>query len=178
MVQSVCTAPVVVELGGVGLNGRQRCQSQVLYSNQSPSGIVAVFHALAIGVWGVYVIVMIASFSMLLICQLAGEVLARSTGLPVPGPVLGMGLMFSVLIWRDRLSALLPREVADGTLEAISATLLANLALLFVPAGVGVVQRLDVLGQHAVGLGVALVVSSVLGMLATAFVFRALAGRS
>ena len=115
---------------------------------------------------------------MLLICQLAGEVLARSTGLPVPGPVLGMGLMFSVLIWRDRLSALLPREVADGTLEAVSATLLANLALLFVPAGVGVVQRLDVLGQHAVGLGVALVVSSVLGMLATAFVFRALAGRS
>ena len=120
---------------------------------------------------------MITSFSVLLICQLAGEVLARTSGLPVPGPVLGMGLLFMLLLWRARLSPLLPREVADGTLEAVSGTILANLALLFVPAGVGVVQRLDVLGQHALGLGVALVVSSVLGMVAAAFAFRAIARR-
>lgn len=120
---------------------------------------------------------MITSFSVLLICQLAGEVLARTCRLPVPGPVLGMGLLFMVLVWRARLSPLLPREVADGTLEGVSTVLLANLALLFVPAGVGVVQRLDVLGQHALGLGVALVVSSVLGMVAAAFAFRAVAGR-
>ena len=120
---------------------------------------------------------MITSFSVLLICQLAGEVLARTSGLPVPGPVLGMGLLFMLLLWRARLAPLLPREVADGTLEAASGTILANLALLFVPAGVGVVQRLDVLGQHALGLGVALVVSSLLGLVAAAFAFRAVARR-
>ncbi len=40
---------------------------------------------------------MIARIAVILACQLAGEVVARSFGLPVPGPVLGMAVMLGVL---------------------------------------------------------------------------------
>ena len=49
---------------------------------------------------------MIASLSLILLCQLAGEVIARGLGLPMPGPVLG--LMLLLLLARDR-SAVLAR---------------------------------------------------------------------
>ena len=115
---------------------------------------------------------MIVALSVLLTCQLIGEVLARGLGVPVPGPVLGLIILLMALMARRGLAALMPAEVNDGTLEAAAKALLAHLSLLFVPAGVGVIQRLDVLGQHALALGLALVLSSILGILASAMVFR------
>ncbi len=41
---------------------------------------------------------MILSLTLLLLCQLAGEILARAAALPVPGPVVGMALLLAVLI--------------------------------------------------------------------------------
>jgi hypothetical protein len=76
---------------------------------------------------------MIFSLTVILLCQLVGEVLVRGTGLPVPGPVLGMALLLAILFVRDRLRAV-AAEV-DGVLEATGKGLLAHLSLLFVPAG-------------------------------------------
>lgn len=118
---------------------------------------------------------MIVSLAILLSCQLAGEVAARLTGLPVPGPVLGMLLLLGLLMVRSAVSGWLPRALDDGTLEATSLGLLAHLSLLFVPAGVGVIQRLDVIGRHGVALVTALVVSTILGLFASVVAFRLLA---
>ncbi|MDB5509617.1 MAG: CidA/LrgA family protein [Hyphomicrobiales bacterium] len=118
---------------------------------------------------------MIVSLGLLLLCQLVGEAVARATDLPVPGPVLGMALMLSLLLARDRLERVTPVELHDGTLERTSNALLANLSLLFVPAGVGVVQRLDLMATHGVALLVALGVSTVLALLATVATFRLIA---
>jgi putative effector of murein hydrolase LrgA (UPF0299 family) len=109
---------------------------------------------------------MILPLAILLSCQLAGEVFARGLGLPVPGPVVGMALLFAGLVAVPPLGAML-RPVATG--------LLAHLSLLFVPAGVGVVGHLDRLGAHALGLGAALVGSTVLAIVAGAVVFRLVA---
>src|SRR5215217_2784549 len=81
---------------------------------------------------------MLAAFTLILVCQIAGEALVRGAGLPLPGPVIGMLLLF--LLMRLRLP--LPQELNDA-----ADVLLKYLALLFVPAGVGAVQHLNRLGS-------------------------------
>jgi holin-like protein len=41
---------------------------------------------------------MIEAFALLLLCQLAGEILSLGLGLPMPGPVIGLLLLFAGLI--------------------------------------------------------------------------------
>jgi hypothetical protein len=53
---------------------------------------------------------MIVSLCLLLLCQLAGEAVARAARLPAPGLVVGMSLLFGLLLLRDRLP-FLPREM-------------------------------------------------------------------
>ncbi|MGU3453439.1 CidA/LrgA family protein [Methylobacterium sp. 391_Methyba4] len=124
---------------------------------------------------------MIASLALILLAHLLGEVLARGAGVPVPGPVIGMGLMFAFLLLRDSaglgLSRFLPKPLTDGTLETTARGLLMNLSLLFVPAGVGVVGRLDLLRAQGAKLALVLIVSTALSLLVTVLVFRAVAAR-
>jgi putative effector of murein hydrolase LrgA (UPF0299 family) len=109
---------------------------------------------------------MILPIATLLLFQLAGEVIARAAGLPLPGPVIGMALLFAGLVAVPRLAEAL-RPTATG--------LLAHLSLLFVPAGVGVVGHLDLIGAHAGALGLALVGSTLLAIVAGAVTFRVVA---
>lgn len=122
---------------------------------------------------------MIASLTLILLAQLAGEVAARSAGLPVPGPVLGMALMLGFLVLRDRAgrgaARLLPAPLIDGTLERTGRGLLANLSLMFVPAGTGIVGRLDVVRAQGPKLAVVLVASTVVAIAVTAVTFLVVA---
>jgi putative effector of murein hydrolase LrgA (UPF0299 family) len=119
----------------------------------------------------------ILSLTLILLCQLIGEVVARGTGWPVPGPVIGMAILLMILMLRDRRMDLAPVELRDGTMERTGHGLLAHLSLLFVPAGVGVVERLDVVSQHGLGLAIALIASTVLTLLVTVSVFGAASRR-
>ena len=118
---------------------------------------------------------MIAALALILLCQLAGEAIAHGSGLPVPGPVLGMALLVALLLLRDRVQTPLPAFIRDGTVERTGRGLLSHLSLLFVPAGVGVVQNLDVLATSGLALAVALVASTLLAMLAAVATFRLVA---
>ncbi len=118
---------------------------------------------------------MIFSLGLLLLCQLIGEALAHGLDLPLPGPVIGMIFLLVLLLVRDKLAAVLPSEIGDGTLEKTSNGLLAHLSLMFIPAGVGVVQRLDLVVDHGVALFIALVLSTALAMLASVAAFRLIA---
>ena len=113
---------------------------------------------------------MIASLGLILFCQLVGEAIARGLALPVPGPVLGMALLFVLLVARDRLGAAAPGFLKSGEVEATGKNLLAHLSLLFIPAGV--VRNLDVLAANGVALAAALVGSTVLALLAAVATFR------
>jgi holin-like protein len=108
---------------------------------------------------------MLSGLTLLLLCQLLGEVIVRWLVLPVPGPVLGMVCVLLALHLRPALLGQL-RPPAQG--------LLAHLSLLFVPAGVGVMLHLRRLGDEALAIGVALVVSTWVGMAVTALVATAL----
>ncbi len=114
---------------------------------------------------------MIRGFAALLACQLVGEVVARGLGLPVPGPVLGLVLVVLALHLVHRRHPGDPSAWERTDVVRVSDGLLGGLALLFVPAGVGVVQYLGLLRQQALALGAALVVSTVLTLLVTVLVF-------
>lgn len=109
---------------------------------------------------------MLNAFAILLCLQLAGEALVRAVGSPLPGPVVGLALLFFWLV------ACIPlpqatHETADGILK--------HLSLLFVPAGVGVVQQLPLLGAEGWKLLLVILVSIALSLAATAVTFAALA---
>jgi putative effector of murein hydrolase LrgA (UPF0299 family) len=114
---------------------------------------------------------MIASLSLILLCQLAGEVIVRGLGLPMPGPVLGLLFLLLLLLARDRFEVLARGPLQRDGVESASRGLLANLSLLFVPAGVGVVQKLDLVAAHGIAVAAVLVVSVVVTLLVTVATF-------
>jgi holin-like protein len=116
---------------------------------------------------------MIASLSLILLCQLAGEIIVRGLVLPMPGPVLGLLFLLLLLLARDRFSILARGPLRDDAVETASRGLLANLSLLFVPAGVGVVQKLDLIAAHGIAIIAVLAVSVVVTLLTTVGTFLA-----
>ena len=119
---------------------------------------------------------MIAALAGIFLCQLIGELLARGFDLPLPGPVLGMFLLFIILVLRGG------RTQAKGSashavpesLGAAADGLLGHLSLLFVPAAVGVMRYFDLLRANALAIVVAVALSTALAMAATALTFKAL----
>jgi putative effector of murein hydrolase LrgA (UPF0299 family) len=114
---------------------------------------------------------MIASLSLILICQLIGEVIVRGLGVAVPGPVVGLALLLLLLLLRDRFPVFSRGPLQDEGVERASRGLLANLSLMFVPAGVGVVQKLDLLAEHGIAIITVLAISVVVTLLVTVATF-------
>jgi holin-like protein len=114
---------------------------------------------------------MIASLSLILLCQLAGEVFVHGLGLPMPGPVIGLMLLLVLLLMRDRFAVLARGPLQGDGVESTSRGLLANLSLLFVPAGVGVVQKLDLIVDHGIAFLGVLVISVLVTLLVTVATF-------
>lgn len=112
---------------------------------------------------------MIPAITALLVCQLAGEVLARALALPVPGPVVGMVLLFIALLLR--------RAEAPAALGATADGLLGHLGLLFVPAGVGVVLHLPLLARDWAPLSLAVLAGTLAAIAATGRIAQALLRR-
>ena len=109
---------------------------------------------------------MLPYFTLLLICQLAGEVLVRLLHLPIPGPVVGMVLLFVGLLFRGKAAP----EGLDRTVGAI----LPNLSLLFIPASVGIMVHLKTIANEWLPILVAVVVSTVVTLGATGLLMQGL----
>lgn len=111
---------------------------------------------------------MLAALTQLLLFQLLGESLTLLLALPVPGPVLGMLLLFIFLLLRRGPSP---------QLQSTSQNLLQHLSLLFVPAGTGIVLHLHRLRQEWLPLAVALLLSTLITLAVTALLLQALTRR-
>lgn len=102
---------------------------------------------------------MLGFITLIFCCQLVGELIAAATGIPLPGPVIGMVILLVGLIMRG--------DVPDG-LANVGDTLLNHLSLLFVPAGVGVMLHGALLGRDWLPITVALLISTALTLVVTA----------
>jgi len=106
---------------------------------------------------------MLGPLTLLLACQFVGEVVVRAVGAPLPGPVLGLLILLAILSVRGG---------PDPELRSVSDALLRYLALLFVPAAVGVITQLDVLGRNWLPVLVSILVSTALGLLVTGLLMQ------
>ena len=108
---------------------------------------------------------MLESLAVLLLCQLAGELIVVLLDWPVPGPVIGMALLFLGLMVKGDV----PQPLADT-----ANGLLGQLSLLFVPAGVGVMTHLTLLGNQWLPLTASLLVSTLLTIAVTGWLMQRL----
>jgi holin-like protein len=121
---------------------------------------------------------MLSALGMLLGFQLAGECAAWALNGAVPGPIIGLVLLFG---WLQVRRARDPAARGPAAYEAIEATdlgrtampLLRNLAILFVAPGVGALDYADLFIAHGTAVLVVLLVPTLLAMATTALVFAA-----
>ena len=105
----------------------------------------------------------INGITILLFYQLLGEVGVRALNLSLPGPVLGMGLLFLTLLFSGKKSP---------SLDAASGSILSHLSLLFVPAGVGLMVHLERFQAAWLPILLTLFLSTILTLAATAFAMQ------
>ncbi|SFM98538.1 CidA/LrgA family protein [Marinobacter pelagius] len=101
--------------------------------------------------------------TLLLVYQLVGEVTVRLLGVPIPGPVLGMVMLF-ITLWI--------RGSTPESVETASTGLLSHLSLLFVPAGVGMMAHFSRIADEWLPITLALLLSTIITMVATALVMQ------
>ncbi|WP_176063980.1 CidA/LrgA family protein [Anaeromyxobacter diazotrophicus] len=98
----------------------------------------------------------------------AGAALAAALHLPVPGPVLGLGLLLAAL----QLGLVRPAWFEEG-----ASWLIRHMLLFFVPAAVGVVAYPALLGGEGLRILAVVAVSTVAVMVATGAAAEAVARR-
>lgn len=82
---------------------------------------------------------MVRGFALLLALQFVGEIISWVTKVPIPGNVIGMGML---------LGALAAGWVRLEWVEEASDLLLSHMALFFVPAGVGAMVYFDLIRRE------------------------------
>jgi holin-like protein len=97
--------------------------------------------------------------SIVLACWLAGEVVTRAVGLPIPGAILGLAIMIALLA-RRRLSVVSMRRGAEW--------LLADMLLFFVPAVLAVLNYPEFLGLTGLKVLFVILASTLAVMVTTA----------
>ncbi|EEE44191.1 CidA/LrgA family protein [Roseibium alexandrii] len=108
---------------------------------------------------------MLFYLTVILACQLIGELITVASGLPIPGPVIGMVLLLAGLLIKGGI----PDELAT-----VGDAFLTNLSLLFVPAGVGVMLHITLIGEEGLAITLALIGSTLATIAVTAVVMRLL----
>ena len=101
---------------------------------------------------------MVRGQTFLLLFQFSGEAVSRLFDLPIPGNVLGMGFL---------LLGLTTKLVDIKWFEEAAELLLSNMALFFVPAGVGVMVYGDLIAAEWLPISVATVLSTFVVMAVT-----------
>jgi holin-like protein len=93
----------------------------------------------------------------------AGEIIIRLTGWPIPGPMVGLVLMLCDFSFNGR---------ADREVEQIFDGVSKHLAILFVPAGAGVIAYGAILNNGLPLILIAIIIGTTVTMVITAFLFQ------
>ena len=102
---------------------------------------------------------MLENLTVIVLFEVAGDLLQSLLQVPIPGPVIGMALLLTALIGKGRLT--------QG-LDSTASGLLRYLPMMFVPAGVGVMAHFDLIRGEWRSIALALAVSSGLTIIVTA----------
>jgi len=111
---------------------------------------------------------MVFSFTILFIFLATGEIISTVLGLNIPGSVIGMLLL---------AAGLCSGYIKEEWVRPAGRLLIDNMALLFVPPGVGLILYLTFFKDNFIVLTAALVISTLVTMAATGFVQQILEKR-
>ncbi|WP_027016683.1 CidA/LrgA family protein [Comamonas composti] len=106
---------------------------------------------------------MLYAITALFAFQLLGEVIARLSGLPLPGALVGTLALLGALLLRGHL---------PQALERTASALLQNMMLLFIPVIAGVMLEFEHLAREWLPFVIACVAGAAITFLATALSFR------
>jgi len=98
-------------------------------------------------------------FTVILAFLVLGEIGAEFLNLPIPGNIVGLMLLLLCLT-----TGLVPLKIV----ERASDIMISNLALLFIPVGVGIIKHLNLIRDQFLPLIAATVLSTVIVMVITA----------
>ena len=118
---------------------------------------------------------MAVAFLILAGCELLGEIIRALCHLPVPGPVIGMFILAAALGVRIKLTK---DPKTPAPLKPAAETLIGNMGLLFVPAGVGIIAEFGLIRREWIPISVALIGSTILSLIVTGLVMHRLMCRS
>ena len=108
---------------------------------------------------------MIKGFIVLIGLLLFGNLVSEGLSLPVPGSVIGMVLLFLGLVFLKRV----PEDIGK-----VSDGLIAQIGLLFVPAGAGISLYLGMIAENSLVIILAALGSTVLTLIFTVLLFKLL----
>ncbi len=112
---------------------------------------------------------MLSGFLQILLFQGIGELISKFVLPSLPGPVIGLVLLFSWLMFNQKINA---------SLALVGDALSQYLGLLFVPAAVGVVLFLPQLKDNSIAIICALIGSVFMTIASSALVLKILASKS
>src|SRR5210317_1534150 len=115
---------------------------------------------------------MLNSIFTILLFQLIGEFFQKFTEISIPGPVIGLILLLSVLLIRAKYFK--EYHSVENNLVDFSERFLTYLPLLFIPVGVGVVMHLSLLEENLISVISIIVLGTLLTLALTGFIMEKL----
>ncbi|MDA9657337.1 CidA/LrgA family protein [Alphaproteobacteria bacterium] len=115
---------------------------------------------------------MLNSIFIILLFQLMGEFIQKFFEFSIPGPVIGLIFLLSVLLIIKKINK--KHEAFDTNLVISAENLLSYLPLLFIPVGVGVVMHLSLLEENLVSVLLVIVFGTLLTLALTGYVMEKL----
>ena len=101
---------------------------------------------------------------LIIAAYFAGDMLSRGLGLPVPANVLGLLILLALMILR---------WIALSDVEDTSDFIIKNLALIFVPSAVGIMQYAGLLRSSFWEIAIPWVLACIVGYMVTGWVTQA-----
>ena len=115
---------------------------------------------------------MLNSIFIILLFQLMGEFFQKFFEFSIPGPVIGLIFLLSVLLIIKKINK--KYEAFETNLVISAENLLSYLPLLFIPVGVGVVMHLSLLEENLVSVLLVIVFGTLLTLALTGYVMEKL----
>lgn len=115
---------------------------------------------------------MLNSIFIILLFQLMGEFIQKFFEFSIPGPVIGLIFLLSVLLIIKKINK--KHEAFDTNLVISAENLLSYIPLLFIPVGVGVVMHLSLLEENLVSVLLVIVFGTLLTLALTGYVMEKL----
>ena len=115
---------------------------------------------------------MLNSIFTIFLFQLVGEFIQKFFEISIPGPVIGLILLLTVLLIKNKYSNA-PTNLENDLMGSCQ-SLINYLPLLFIPVGVGVVMHLSLLEENLISVISIIILGTLLTLALTGFIMEKL----